>query len=161
MKGTMKVLTTIALIVLASVYASAQEKAEDDISILKPGDRVYSDAVNASAIFNQHGLKINTIHRSKLEGFFLNISSAAVFKTDQGAFEIIFFPEADQAGKITVTERREGKRHIYSFTGQPQPRPSHDVMNAAYPMQFIAKGNWFVVINDNRRLSDLLRKILN
>jgi hypothetical protein len=32
-------------------------------------------------------------------------------------------------------------------------------MNAAFPVQFIAKGNLFIVINDNNELADLLRKI--
>jgi hypothetical protein len=156
----MKFLTALAVIVLIGMYVSAQERIGTDISLIKPSDRVYADAVNASAIFEQHGLKINSIHRSKLEGFFRDVWNAAVFKTDKGAFEIIFFPESDQAEKITVTEKLEGKRHIYSFTGEPHPRSTAVVMNAAYPVQFIAKGKLFVVINDNDELADILRKIL-
>ena len=156
----MRFLTTLAVIVLVGLCASAQEKIVEDVSLLKPGDRAYADAVNAATIFNQHDLKIQSIHRSKLEGFFRDVWNAAVFKTDKGPFEIIFFPESDQAEKIQVTEKRDGKRHIYSFAGQPHPDPSRDFMNAAYPMDFIAKGNWFIVINDNRELADLLRKTL-
>lgn len=156
----MKFLTTFAVIVLMSLSVRAQEMASEDISLLKPGDRAYANAVNASAMFEQQGLKINSIHRSKLEGFFRDVWNAAVFKTGKGAFEIIFFPEADQAEKITFTEKRDGKRYIYSFQGQPRPNPPADVFNAAYPMQFVAKGNMFVVINDNHDLADLLRKLL-
>lgn len=156
----MKFLTIFGIIVLVGLCVSAQEKAGEDISLLRPSDRVYTDAVNASAVFNQHGLKVNSIHRSKLEGFFRDVWNAAVFKTDKGSFEIIFFPESDQAEKITVSEKRDGKRHIYTFAGEAHPGPTPVVMNAAYPIQFIAKGNLFVVINDNRELSDLLRRIL-
>jgi hypothetical protein len=156
----MKFLTALAVIVLIGMYVSAQERNGKDISLIKPSDRVYADAVNASAIFEQHGLKINSVHRSKLEGFFRDVWNAAVFKSDKGAFEIIFFPESDQAEKITVTEKIEGKRHIYSFAGEPHPRSPAVVMNAAYPLQFIAKGKLFVVINDNDELADILRKIL-
>ena len=156
----MKFLTALAVIVLIGMYVSAQERIGKDISLIKPSDRVYADAVNASAIFEQNGLKINSIHRSKLEGFFRDVWNAAVFKSDKGAFEIIFFPESDQAEKITVTEKLEDKRHIYSFAGEPHPRSTAVVMNAAYPVQFIAKGKLFVVINDNDELADILRKIL-
>lgn len=156
----MKFLTALAVIVLVGVYVGAQEKAVNDISLIKPSDRVYADAVNASAMFDQHGLKINSIHRSKLEGFFRDVWNAALFRTDKGAFEIIFFPESDQAEKIMITEKREGKRHIYSFGGEQHPSPTPVVMNAAYPITFLAKGNLFIVINDNVELSDMLRKIL-
>ena len=156
----MKFLTALAVIVLVGLCVSAQERVGKDISLLKPSDRVYADAVNASAKFEQHGLKINSIHRSKLEGFFRDVWKAAVFKTDKGAFEIIFFPGSDLAEKITVTEKLEGKRHIYSFAGEPHPRSTAVVMNAAYPVQFIAKRNLFVVVNDNDELTEILRKIL-
>jgi hypothetical protein len=155
-----KPLITLTLIALFSLCVSAQQQGSEDISLIKPGDRVYADASDAAALFNQNGLKINSVHRSKLEGFFRNVWNAALFKTDKGAFEIVFFPESNQAEKVTVTEKRESKRHIYSFAGQPSANPSGAVINAAYPIQFIAKGKWFIVINDNGKLADLLREIL-
>lgn len=156
----MKVFCSLAVIVLLNLYAVGQKSSVEDISLLKPRDAAYADAVNASAVFNEHGLKIQTIHRSKLESFFRGVPKAAVFKTENGAFEIIFFPEPNQAEKITVKKERAGRRYIYSFEGQPQPAPQHDVMNAAYPVRFIAKGDWFVVVSNNESLAKTLRKIL-
>jgi len=104
--------------------------------------------------------RLKSIHKSKLEGFFRGTTKAAVFKTEKGAFEIIFFPESGQAEKIKSNEKRDGKRYIYSFEGQPEPNPPLDIMNAAYPVRFIAKGNWFVVVYNNEELAETLQKIL-
>lgn len=156
----MKVFCSLAAIFLLNLYAVGQNSTVEDISLLKPSDAAYADAVNASAVLNEHGLKVLSIHRSKLEGFFRGVPKAAVLKTENGAFEIIFFPDPNQAEKITVKEERVGRRYIYSFEGQPQPAPQSDVMNAAYPVRFIAKGDWFVVVSNNESLAETLRKIL-
>ena len=156
----MKFWASLAAVLFFSFGAGAQTAVKEDISLLKPGHISYADAVNAAGRFEAAGLKINTIHQSKLQGFFRDIWKAAVYKTDKGAFEIIFFPEPGQAEKIRAKEAREGKRYIYSFEGQPHPNPPGDVFNAAYPMRFIMTDNLFVVIHDNEELYEILKKIL-
>lgn len=157
----MKFCTLLAVTLLVTFGASAQAKTEkEDVSLLKPGHISYADAVNAATRFESHGLKINSIHQSKLQGFFRDIWQAAVYKTDEGAFEIIFFPEPGQAEKIRVKEERDGKRYIYSFEGQPRPNPPADVFNAAYPMRFIMTDNLFVVVFNNEELYQILNEIL-
>lgn len=147
-----------ALVLFLNVWG--QKSASEDISVLKPADGVYAEALNTAEILKQHGLNIQSIHRSKLEGFFRGTSKAAYFKTDKGSFGVIFFPEAGQAEKIRVDEKRDGKRYVYSFEGQPQPDPPRDVFNAAYPMRFILTGNLFVVVSNNEELYKTLKEIL-
>ena len=156
----MKSWASLAAVLIFAFGAGAQTAVKEDISLLKPSHISYADAVNAAARFEAEGLKINSIHQSKLQGFFRDIWKAALYKTDKGAFEIIFFPERGQAEKIRAKEERDGKRHIYSFEGQPHPNPPGDVFNAAYPMRFIMTDNLFVVIHDNDELYEILKKIL-
>ena len=157
----MKFWTLLAVLLFVNFGANAQEKTnKGDISLLKPGHISYADAVNAATRFESQGLKINGIHQSKLQGFFRDMWKAAFYKTDKGAFEIIFFPEPKQAEKIRVKEQRDGKRYIYSFEGQPQPDPPRDVFNAAFPMRFIVTDNLFVVVFNNEDLYQILKEIL-
>lgn len=156
----MKRAVILIVALLMSVPAYAQKNGSKDISILGPNDRSYAEATNTAALIAGRGLHIKSIHKSKLEGFFRGVWNAALYKTDKGAFQIIFFPEAKQAEKITVKEVQEGKRFIYSFEGQPDPNPPGDVFNAAYPMRFIMTDNLFVVVSDNEDLYEILKKIL-
>jgi hypothetical protein len=156
----MQIVCSLAIVLVLSLSALGQAKRADDMSLLKPSDGAYAEASNAAAIFKQLGLNVQSIHRSKLEGFFRGTTDAAFFKTDKGAFEIIFFNEPGQAEKIRVIETRDGKRYIYSFEGQPQPDPHRDVFNAAYPMRFIMIDKLFVVVFNNDDLYQVLKEIL-
>ena len=125
-----------------------QTERADDTSLLKPTDVAYLDAQAFAARLRQQGFEVNSIHRSKLEGF-LGVNKAAFFRMGKDVIEVIFFPDAEAASCIQVDLRREGDRYIYAFRGQPQPRPT-DAMNSAYPMYFIAQGNAFIVTNNSK-----------
>ena len=155
----MRLVSSLAVVLLIGSYALAQQKATEDISILKPGDPSYADATNTAALIEGRGLHIKSIHKSKMEGFFRDVWKAAVYKTDKGIFQIIFFPEPKQAEKITVREVQEGKRFIYSFEGQPKPDPPRDVMNAAYKNFFIMKDNLFIVVAEDEKFYATLKTI--
>ena len=155
----MKQALLLAVVLLMTVSLHAQKTESDDISILRPGDRAYAEATNTAALIEGRGLHINSIHKSKLEGFFRGVWNAAVYKTDKGIFQIIFFPEPKQAEKITVKEVRDGKRFIYSFEGQPEPDPPRDVMNAGYKNFFIMKDKLFIVVGEDEKLYETLKTI--
>ena len=149
----------VMLALLSSVSVYAQKTESEDISILRANDRSYAEATNTAALIEGRGLHINSIHKSKMEGFFRGVWNAAIYKTDKGVFQIIFFPESKQAEKITVKEVQEGKRFIYSFEGQPEPDPPRDVMNAGYKNYFIMKDKLFIVVGENEKLYETLQKI--
>jgi len=98
---------------------------------------------------NERKITVNSVHNSKLNGFFRGVHKAAFFKTDKGILEVVFFPD-NGAEKLSLIEHRENKRYIYSFRGQPQPNPPGDIFNAAWPMYFITHGGWFIVTLDEK-----------
>jgi hypothetical protein len=146
----MKQAFLLTLVLFLGTSLHAQKNKTEDVSILRPDDRSYADATNTAALIEGRGLHINSIHKSKMEGFFRDVWKAAVYKTDKGAFQVIFFDEPKQAERITVKEVREGRRFIYSFEGQPHPDPPRDVMNAGYKMFFIMRDKMFIIVNDEK-----------
>jgi len=155
----MRILVAVFFLVLFCFPVVAQTPRSQDESLLRSSDRAYADATEFAHFLNQQGIAVKSIHRSKLEGFFRGLYKAAFFKTDQGILEVIFFPDGG-AEKVSVTEHREGKRHIYSFRGQPQPDPSRDTINAAYPEYFIMHGGWFILTLDEK-LSNAVRSLFS
>ena len=116
---------------LAAVSSQqAQTEPADDTSLMKATDVAYSDAQAFAARLREQGFEVASIHRSKLEGFFLGINEAAFFRMGKGVIEVIFFPDAEAARRIQVDLRRDGNHYIYTFRGQPQPRPTTDAMRS-------------------------------
>ncbi|MFL6374879.1 MAG: hypothetical protein ACJ73D_09450 [Pyrinomonadaceae bacterium] len=124
-------------------------------AVLRPGEPAYEDAVKFAKVLKQAGVDVKGIYSSKLNGFFKGVDRAAFYTTDKGAFEVIFLPNRG-AENIKVTETRDGKRHVYSFTGQPHPNPPGDTFNSAEPMYFVAHDNAFIVITSNKKLFETL-----
>ena len=57
---------------------------------------------------NSKGVTVQSVHSSKLNGFFRGLKKAAFFRTDKGVVEVIFFPEPAGAEGVRATERRRG-----------------------------------------------------
>lgn len=145
----MKIVVAFWLVALACSAVVAQSRQAQDASLLRSSDISYADATELARFLNQHGITVKSIHRSKLESFFRGVNKAAFFKTQRGTLDVIFFPEGG-AERVSPIERRENKRYIYSFRGQPQPNPPADTFNSARPMYFITHGGWFIVAFDER-----------
>jgi len=155
----MKFIVTLAAVLLTSLVIQAQKLESEDVSLMRPDDRSYADAMNTATLIEGRGIHIKSIHKSKLQGFFRDVWKAAFYKTDKGLFQIIFFDEPGQAEKITVKEVRDGKRFIYSFEGQPRPNPPGDVMNAGYKNFFIMRDRLFIVVAEDEKLYETLKAI--
>jgi hypothetical protein len=143
-ENKMRILILICSVVVSGLAVSAQRPGTPDDSLLRPAHPAYADATEFARFLNARNITVKSIHNSKLSGFFWGLPKAALLRTDKGILEVIFFPD-NGAEKVSVTERRDNKRYIYSFRGQPQPNPPKDSMNAAYPVYFITHGSWFVV----------------
>lgn len=146
---SLRIVIALWLVALACGAGAAQTPSVPDSSLLRASDDSYADATAFARFLDQHGISVKTIHRSKLQNFFRGVHKAALFKTDRGILEVIFFPYSG-AEKVSVTEHREGTRYIYSFRGQPQPVPPLDNINAAYPEYFIMHGGLFIVTYDEK-----------
>jgi hypothetical protein len=148
------------LLAFFSIGAVAQEKPSEDDSLLKPGQPGYDEAVSFAQVLDQAGVHVRKIFASKLNGFFRGVNKAAYYRTYKGVVEAIFF-EDDGAEKIKATETVQGERYLYSFTGQPRPRPAGDTFDSTKPMYFLAYANAFIVIFGDRELFETLKTSLD
>ena len=85
-----------------------------DGSLMKPADRAYEDAMEFACRLNEKGIKVLSLHRSKLDGMFPGLTKAAFFRTEKGVVEVIFFPDPAGAESLIVKEQRKGGRYLYS-----------------------------------------------
>jgi hypothetical protein len=137
----------------------SQATQSQDVSLLKPEDIAYKSAMGFARYLDDKGIKVNSVHGSKLNGFFQGLDKAAFFRTDKGIVEVIFFPEPTGAERIRVTEQHKEGRYFYSFAGQPHPNPPGDTIDASRPMYFLMHRNWFIVLS-NEEIFDALRRAL-
>lgn len=129
-----------------------------DGSVMKPGHPAYEDAMQFARVLNEKGIRVLSVHRSKLDGFFFGIQKAAFFKTEKGVVEVIFFPEPEGAEHVIVTERREATRYLYSFSGQPNATMING-FDSAGPMYFLMYGNWFIVLDSESLYHEVKRAL--
>ena len=130
-----------------------------DVSILKPTDVAYAEAMEVAQFLNGKGIVVKSVHASKLNGFFRGLGKAAFFRTDKGVVEVIFFPKPAGAERVRVREQRKEGRYLYSFEGQPHPNPPGDTMDAGRPVYFLMHRDWFIVA-DSEELYDALKRAL-
>jgi hypothetical protein len=155
-KCARKALSAGCLLVLFTAAAFAQKELSPGDLLLQPNDPCYEDAVKFAKVLNRSGVHVTKIFRSKLNGFFQGVERAALYPTIGGGIEVIFFPDSG-AENIKVTEKRDGPRHVYSFTGQPHPNPPGDTFNSSQPMYFLAHENAFIVIMGDKKLFETLK----
>ena len=127
---------------------SRTQQSDEDSSLLRPTDSSYPEAMKFAEFLREHSFKVESLHRSKLEGFFRGVPKAAFIRTDKGVVEVIFFADPGSAEKVETTERMNQGRYIYTFSGQPQPDLASDKIDAAYPIYFVTHDNQFIVTQD-------------
>jgi hypothetical protein len=125
----------------------ALAEESQDSSLLQPNDSEYSDAMEFALFLRNNGFIVQSLHRSKMSGFFPGVDKAALIRTDSGAFEVIFFPGTDGAEKVQVFEERKGGRYLYSFRGQ-QNSTLGDSIDSNRPQYFIRHRNLFIITDD-------------
>jgi hypothetical protein len=96
--------------------------------------------------------------QTKMEGMFDAQQDAALYRTDQGDFEVLFLPQPKTFDQLKVIERQDGQRYLFSFQGPPQPWPAN-LIDAAFVMYFVKHQNMLVVLKD-RQLAATLEKLL-
>jgi hypothetical protein len=132
----------------------------EDVSLLKPTDVAYADAMEFARFLNGRGIAVISVHGSKLNGFFQGIQKAAFFRTDKGVVEVIFFPDPMGAERVRVVEDCRAGRYFYSFQGQPHPRPRGDRIYAGRPVYFLMHKNWFIMPESEESYNALKRALL-
>jgi hypothetical protein len=138
----------------ALLSASILAKECQDSSLLQPNDSEYSDAMELALFLRNNGFIVHSLHRSKMSGFFSGVDKAALIRTDNGGFEVMFFPAMDGAEKVQVLEERKAGRYFYSFREQPNSTLG-DSIDSNRPQYFIRHRNLFIITDDR----DLYTKV--
>lgn len=141
-----------------SRISSSATGRNSDISLMQPDDTAYEEAMEFTRFLSDHGIVVKSVHRSKMESFFDGVTKAAFIKTGKGILEVLFFPEPTGAEKVQVTERREEGRYLYSFEGQPEPKPN-DMIDSSYRNYFTMRQNLFIKISD-KELDAVVKRAL-
>lgn len=137
---------------------TSQASPSRDGSLMKPGHRAYEEAMEFACTLNEKGIKVLSVHKSKLESFFPGLEKAAFFRTEKGVVEVIFFPDPRGAENVIVTEQRKAGRYLYSFAGQPNLTAA-GAFDSNRPMYFLMRRNWFIA-PDSRELYQELKSVL-
>jgi len=82
-------------------------------------DPVYVDAMDLARNLVDHGFIVNCVQASKWGNLFVGQEGAALYRTDQGGFDVLFLPKAETFDAVQVVEQRQGNLYVYSFRGTP------------------------------------------
>src|SRR5882762_5491998 len=96
----------------------------DDISILQPWERSYSEATKFVGLLRLNGFTVRSAHRSEFERAIGGTNKAAVIRMDEGTLEAVFLENAVDADRVQVTEERRAHRYLYIIQGAPEPTRS-------------------------------------
>lgn len=119
----------------------------------------YHDAISLSKTLRRNGIGVKCILRSTMENTFDGQVGAAVYRTDQGTFEVCFLPEDGTFEGLKVNEeRKDSERYLYRFTGPPQPWPAN-LIDSAFPIYFVKDRNLLFVVDSNKPLAQKLEKL--
>jgi hypothetical protein len=133
-------LTLFCIVLPSSLLAQPLEctgkAAEANLPIFDP---VYVDAMDLARYLIDHGFIVRCVQESKLWNMFEVQKGAALYVTDQGSFDVLFFPKAETLAALEIVEQKLATMKLYSFTGTPYPHsPSPIGGKKAY---FIKSGN--------------------
>ena len=115
----------------------------DTLSLLQPRDSAFADADTFATFLRSHGMVLNCITRTTIEGE-LGVRRAAGFQTDRGPIMVLFFAGA---GRVRVEERRTSRGYHYRFRNAPHPGV-RDSIDTDGPMHFVTHGSWFILAPD-------------
>ena len=86
---------------------------------LSSTDPVYVDAMDLARNLIDHGFIVKCVQASKWGNLFVGQEGAALYRTDQGGFDVLFLPKAETFDAVQVVEQRRGNLYVYSFRGTP------------------------------------------
>jgi hypothetical protein len=86
---------------------------------LSSTDPVYVDAMDLARNLIDHGFIVSCVQASKWGNLFAGQEGAALYRTDQGDFDLLFLPKGESFDAVQVVEQRQGNLYLYSFRGSP------------------------------------------
>ena len=125
---------------------------------LPSNSQAYPEAMALSKTLSRHGISVKCILLSTMENTFDGQDGAALYRTDNGDFEVLFLPQPKTFDRLKVIERRDGKRHSYRFQGPPQPWVAN-LIDSSFRIYFIKNRNMLFVVENNKHLAATLGKL--
>lgn len=130
-------------------------------AFLTERDAIYTEAQDLGQTLAKLGFQVNCIQGSKESQLFEGQKGAALYRTDQGSFEVWFLPKAANFGALEiVTEPQGNGRYLYTFRGTPHIPAK---FNSAKPIWYIRHESlMFEVFGDQvlaQKLSRALQQI--
>jgi hypothetical protein len=103
-------------LLLAQSSDCTGKAAQAQLSAIDP---VYVDAMDLARNLIDHGFIVNCVQASKWGNLFVDQEGAALYRTEQGNFHVLFLPKSETFDGVQVVEQRQGNLYRYSFRGTP------------------------------------------
>ena len=108
--------TSIQALLLAQSSDCTGKAVQAQLSSIDP---VYVDAMDLARNLIDYGFIVKCVQASKWANLFVGQEGAALYRTDQGGFDVLFLPKAETFDAVQVVEQSQGKLYLYSFRGTP------------------------------------------
>jgi hypothetical protein len=149
----------VAAVGHAPLLGQVQDCSPTDLSAaVQPADKVYGPTRVLSQQLERGGFRVRCVLRSHFEGLFEGLAGAALYRTDRGDFEALFLSPPDTFDQLTVNERHERGAWVYSFEGEPKPRPGTRMEGRR--RHFVKHAQRLLVVWDDERLAALLQETI-
>jgi hypothetical protein len=139
----------------AQAGSQATQCADTNWPELQPSAPAYLDALELARTLRDKGFMVMCIAPSKWTGVFEGQRGAALYRTNQGSFDVLFLPKPQNFDRLEIVERHENGEYLYSFAGRPTPWPAK-VIAGPRPTFFIRHTNRLIVAFDTE-VADHLR----
>ena len=133
--------------------------AQELKAALPPNTPAYRDAILLSETLSKNGILVKCILGSTMEGTFEGESGAAVYRTVDGSFEVLFLPQRRTFDRLKIIEQHSGDRYLYRFQGPPQPWPAN-LIDSSFRIYFVKDRNLLFVVDENAELAATLQKFV-
>jgi hypothetical protein len=136
---------------------------QGDPAQLSPNNPIYGDAKRLAHTLDDVGLPVRCILSSKVQHIFKGQKGAALYRIDDGSFEVIFLRKAETFNGIQISEHvsdpgTANTLYNYSFLGTPRSLTTLSVSKRSY---FIKQGNMLFYIWGDEALAVNLRTRLS
>jgi hypothetical protein len=122
-------LLIVPLLIVAAHGRLAATECPPPAALLALDNPAYADAVHLRDVLQSHGFTVECIFPTKFSSAFLKwkngiasstVEGEACFRTNVGDIGAVFVPKPQTFEHLKITERRQGRGYLYSFSGMPE-----------------------------------------
>jgi PEGA domain len=129
----------------------------EKIAEIRPADRAYGYARELERLLDERGIMVRCMCASKLTEIFQGQAGAAWYRTDEGAFDVLFLRKGRTFAGVKIVQRRLGGAYRTSFAGRPQSAVRFD---GSAPTYYIKRANVLISVGTDEKLAALLESKL-